>query len=280
MSIFSMFKKIFSSGSDDSFGEKKSLEEYTVDTALDNRAKDQFISEQEQAKQIKNINWPNVIQKVFASSEMQSLISKLREAYSKIDYTDISLFFDEVSDGIDLVIELMCKNESKDFVEITKMPLFKSQIAEALLKVVSNSNTKQRTEKYDYDAETFNRAFNPEMNNLASLCRFISDFLRSYRMNPKVALNIILPYFESKDYALNFIKECYEIEIFIQNFRQISYNDISRKYKQQFLDRINSFVSGYSKNNILTALNILIKTEKAYERSNPKTDYSVIGGSL
>lgn len=280
MSIFDKFKKIFSSGSDDSFEEVKSPEEQVLNKALDDKAKFQDAVEKEQAAMLKNVNWSKIIQKVFKNTEVQELIKKLRDSYSKIDYSDISIFFDDISDGVDLIIEFMCKDESEDFIELTKIPMFKSQVAEALFKVISKPASEKKNDKYDYDAVSFNKVFNPEMNNLASLCRFISEFLRSYRRNPRVATNLILPYFESREYVQNFIELCYNIDMFVQNFRQITYNDISNEEKQRFLDTINSFVAGYSKNNVLTALNILMKTQKYYEQSNPKVDYSVIGGSL
>ncbi len=280
MSIFDKFKKIFSSGSDDSFEEAKSPEEQVLNKALDEEAKFQDAVEKEQATMLKNVNWSKIIQKVFSNTEIKELIKKLRDSYSKIDYSDMSVFFDDISDGVDLIIEFMCKDESEDFVELTKIPMFKSQVAEALFKVISKPVSEKTSDKYDYDAVNFNKIFNPEMNNLASLCRFISEFLRSYRRNPRVATNLILPYFESKEYVQNFIELCYNIDMFVQNFRQIPYNDISNEEKKRFLDTINSFVAGYSKNNILTALNILMKTQKYYEQSNPKVDYSVIGGSL
>lgn len=280
MSIFDKFKKIFSSGGDDSFGETKSPEEQILNKVLDEEAKFQDAVEKEQAEMLKNVNWSKIIQKVFKNTEVQELIKKLRDSYSNIDYSDISIFFDDVSDGIDLIIEFMCKDESKDFIELTKIPMFKSQVAEALFKVISKPLVEKNSDKYNYDASNFNKVFNPEMNNLATLCRFISDFLRSYRRNPKIATNLILPYFESKEYVQNFITQCYNIDMFVQNFRQTTYNDIPNEEKQKFLDTVNSFVAGYSKNNILTALNILMKTQKYYEQSNPKVDYSIIGGNL
>ena len=75
----------------------------------------------------------------------------------------------------------------------------------------------------------------------------------------------------------NYYKSCPKVLIAI-SFLLSPY--VPNEEKKRFLDTINSFVAGYSKNNILTALNILMKTQKYYEQSNPKVDYSVIGGSL
>lgn len=288
MSIFSKFKKIFSSGSDDSFGEDKTQSQ----VAEERSSMNEYKASQRDIDLFVYTDWHEVINEVFAQKEIIDMINKLRIEYSSINYNDLKIFLDNLSSVADSIINYMRqiyneslnkdlskkkKLENFDYV-VSKTPTFKSQVVEALLKVISNTSKSNNIN--NLDAELFNREFNFEINNLKTLCSFIERFLIEYRLNPKIARNFMVPVLHSQSRVDKFIEDCYNIDIFTQNFKQTPYNEISSKDKAKFLDLANSFIDFYGKTNILDKLNILIKLEKRYQSLHPKFNPGIIGGNF
>lgn len=284
MSIFSMFKKIFSEF--DPYGEGKTVEQRGDEESGVAEYKSSLMD----SDLFLNVNWKSIISRVFSNDDIKNSIIKLRKDYQSVDSNNLKPLFDEISDVADSVINLMRVfyntdsglnsggNYQEDFDYIVeKTPTFKSQVVSALFKVISAQvpETKKNIQFTLY-ADEFNKEFNFDINNLTTLCKFISQFLLEYRKNPIILTNLMGKLLFSQDLD-KFISNCYTIETYVQGFRQTPYNDISDDEKQEFLKYVNAFLVNYNKNNLLTKLNLLIKEEKNYQLHHPKFNPGIIG---
>lgn len=280
MSIFDKFKKIFSGF--DPFDDQKSQEEKIQERSLDKAAVDEYRAIQRESEILNSVNWKSVINQIFLNEDVQEIIQNLHDSYSDMNYNDIHIFLKDLSSGVDRIIEVMKKLNIPDFDYVLEnVSNFKAQVADALLSVIAKSKftttyKQNSTKQKSSDADIFRNVFDPSLNNLSTLCNFISRFLIEYRKQPRVANNLIAPCFSSKNEVNKFIDDCYKIDVFVQNFRQTPYNDISDNDKHEFLSLVNQFKDTYSKNKLLISLNILIENERGYR---PKVNTSTIGGT-
>ena len=264
MSIFDMFKKIFSSGSDDSFAETKSLEEISKEQATDETNIEKELEEKEQNEFRSKFNWIEFYNKLLTEdTEVKELLEELIEIYKNpIDTQDLLNTINIVTDTIIEKIPVGALDEYGD------ISLLKSEIASALVKTVKSSKDGK------YDVKSFINSINPDLNNLYTFSTFLVNFVQIYRQNASAMVAFIEELLVDPEV---FLKDAFDISKLYNYFLSTPYSEIEEEKKSEFIDKINAFLKKYSDNNFLQRLNYCVKDAKQQAKTQGKGNPSVIG---
>lgn len=268
MSIFSKFKKIFSSGSDDSFSEQKSLEEISKEQAVDETDIEKELESKEQSEFRSRFNWIEFYNELLTKdTEIKDLIEELVDIYKNpIDTQDL---LNTINIVVDSIIEKIPQGALDEYNNIS---LLKSEIAKALVQSIKNSGKDNK-----YNVQSFLDTINPDLNNLYTFSTFLVNFIQIYRESPTAMVTFIEELLVDPN---EFLKDAFDIRKIYNYFVSTPYSEITDEKKSEFIDSINRFLEKYSDNNFLQRLNYCVKDAKQQSRVRGKGHPSVIGGNF
>ena len=268
MSIFDKFKKIFSSGSDDSFGATKSLSEISEEQATDNTNIERDLEDQQQREFQTTFKWVDFYKKLLTENEeVRELISELIEIYrNPIDTQDLL-------NSINIVVDTIIENIPQGALdEYGSLGLLKSEISTALIQVIKSAKDDKT-----YNIDSFIESINPDLNNLYTFSTFLTNFIQIYRQSPTAMTTFIEELLVDPD---KFLKDAFEIRKLYNYFSSTPYSNIIDDKKIEFKDKINQFLKDYSDNNFLQRLNFCVKDAKQQFKNQGKGHLGVIGGNF
>lgn len=263
MSIFDKFKKIFSTGSDDSFGETKSLSEVSEEQAKDETNIEKELEEKEQKKFQSTFRWVDFYKKLLTEDiEVKESIEDLIEIYKNpIDTQDLLNTINIVTDTI---IEKIPQGALDEY---NNLSLLKSEIATALVQMIRNSG----------NVNSFIDSINPDLNDLYTFSTFLANFIQIYRQSSTAMITFIEELLVDSN---EFLNDAFDIQKLYNYFLSTPYSDITDEKKSEFVNKINSFLKKYSDNDFLQRLNYCVKDAKQQFKTRGKGHSGIIGGNF
>lgn len=267
MSIFDMFKKVFA-GSDDAFGERKTLEEVEKEKATDNTDIQKELEEKETKEFQAKFNWIEFYKDLLTKdSEIKDLIDELADIYNNpIDTQDL---LNTLNIVVDAIIEKIPQGVLDEYNNIS---LLKSDLSTALIQAIRTSDKDNK-----YNVKSFIDSINPDLNNLYTFTTFLTNFIQIYRQSPTAMVSFIKELLVDPN---EFLNDAFAIRKLYNYFANTPYSEITTENKLDFINKFNDFMEKYSDNNFIQRLNICVKDAKQQSRTQGKGHSGIIGGNL
>lgn len=280
MSIFDKFKKIFSSGSDDAFGEGitgdlGTLKQQTIGVEDQNIGRN--IENEQQIKIDKAFKEKllEVLMKDYVQERLIQFGQVIKDKKSSVN--DIMSDLDKL---VNVIVNSMDESIIDDYFQnnpdVFKMSITKVIIknfrdyGEKLAKLNTSNNKDGSKEEYNFQKEQMNnfvRYISNPTTDLYNLCEYLDLLYKEYINNR----GRIITYFNNESFDLQeMLKDAFYIILYYRRFQQKAFFDITAQDKQDFLNRINSFVEKYNKDGTLQLLFYYAVSQNKYD-STPKS---------
>lgn len=265
MSIFDKFKKIFSKDDFyDNDSDKVELSE-TLPSETDDISKN--LEEKEEAKNTLSVDWDKFYRELLDDPEIKEEITTLFDEYKNSENPS------DLITNIYFTVEVILDHKSfKGIIDEKPISLFRNEIASALIRSFEESKNNTM-----FSVDAFIKDINPDLNDLYTFLTFLYNFIQLYRKNPEAMREFI----KEKDVDVDtFINDAFLITKYYNYFLISPYSNITSDKKEEFLKKINEFVSKYTDNDFLQNLDYCVRMAELQDRLSGAGHSGIIGGNF
>lgn len=270
MSIFDKFKKIFSKDgeSSDFYSKDESKRDElseTIPSEKDDISKK--LENAEETKQVLTADWNEFYRKILSDPEIKEEIDMLFDEYKRSENPS------DLITNIYYTVDVILNHESLQGIREEKPEsLIRNEIASALIKSFEESKDDKT-----FNVDAFLKDINPDLNDLYTFLTFIYNFIQLYRKNPVPMKEFI----QQKDVDVDtFINDAFLITKYYNYFLISPYSNITADKKEEFLAKVNDFVSKYTGNDFLQNLDYCVRMAELQDRLSGAGHPGVIGGNF
>ena len=270
MSIFDKFKKIFSKGkgsAEDFYSKDNNRDELTETIPSEKEDIGKKLENKEETEHTLTVDWNEFYRNLLNDPKIKETIDKLFVKYKNPKNPAYLI------NNIYYTVDVILNHESLQGIREEKPEsLLRNEIASALIKSFEESKDDKT-----FNVDAFLKDMNPDLNDLYTFLTFIYNFIQLYRKNPVPMKEFI----QQKDVDVDtFINDAFLITKYYNYFLISSYSNITADKKEEFLKKVNDFVSKYTGNDFLQNLDYCVRMAELQDRLSGAGHPGIIGGNF